>query len=64
MKKLQFSRPDLDNFPKFRLQRRPCFLVAGRSGKHDLKSLLAKVSLTKANPLQPAYAGPILAQSR
>jgi hypothetical protein len=27
------SRPDLNNFPKFRLQRRPCFLVAGRSGK-------------------------------
>ena len=40
-----------------------CFLVASRSGKDDLEALLAKISLTKPNPLQPAYTGPVLAQS-
>jgi hypothetical protein len=53
----------MDNFPKFRLQGRPCFLVANRSGKHDLKDLLAKISLTKPNPLQAAYPRPILAHN-
>jgi hypothetical protein len=57
------ARTDLDNFPKLRFQRRPCFLVGSCPGKHDFKSLLAKISLTQPNPLQPAYAGPILPNS-
>jgi hypothetical protein len=47
MKAFHFSRPDLDDFSKFRLQGCPCLIVAACSRKHDLKGLLAKISLTK-----------------
>ena len=42
---LHLSRMDLNNFSKFCSEHRPCFVVASRTGKHDLETLLAQIPL-------------------